>query len=71
MAAAVDGSLSVSAPLHPHRDVSDHAPYVDVIVSLNIENEIGISPQHPTAQARKVQFVGVARGTGSSRRPSK
>ena len=37
-----------------------HAPDVDVIVALNMEDEIRITGQRPVAQARQVQLMGVA-----------
>lgn len=49
--------------LHPGRNVArtmQHAPDVDVIVALNIEDEIRITGQRPIAQARQVQLMGVA-----------
>ena len=40
-----------------------HAPDIDVIDALNVEDKVRISLDRPEAQAAQVQFVGVSRRT--------
>lgn len=52
---------------HPLWDVAltvQHAPDIDVIGALNVEDKVRISLDRPEAQAAQVQFVGVPRRTG-------
>ena len=49
--------------VHPRRDVAlamQHAPDVDVIATLDVEDEMRIARQRPESQIGKVQLVGIA-----------
>ena len=49
--------------LHPRRDIPlamQHTPDIDVVWTLNIEDEVRIVRQRPGAQTGQVEFVGVA-----------
>ena len=48
--------------MHPRRNVPlavQHTPHVDVVVSLDVENEVRVARQGPEAQAWEVQLVGI------------
>jgi hypothetical protein len=57
------GDESESTFKHPCGDVAvpvENAPYVDVVVAIKIENEIGITWQRPAPQSGNIQLVGIS-----------
>lgn len=51
------GSSNLFGPIHPRRDVTpamQHAPDVDVVAALDVEDEMRIVGKGPEAQARQV-----------------
>lgn len=42
----------------------EHTPDIDVIISLNVEDEIGIAPQDAAAQPWKAELIGVPKRSG-------
>jgi len=42
----------------------EHTPDIDVIISLNVKDEVGIASQHAAAQPWKAKFIGVPRRSG-------
>ena len=49
--------------LRPRRDIAvaaKHAPDIDVVVVLDVEQQVRESSQRPGSEARQVQLMGVA-----------
>ena len=49
--------------MRPRRNVTlsvQHTPHIVTVLLLNVEDQIRITCQRPEAQARQVQFVGIA-----------
>ena len=54
--------------MRPRRDVAlavQHAPDIDVLRALDVEHKVGIACTRRETQAGQIQFVGVARRSGS------
>ena len=49
--------------VHPRRDVAlfvQHAPDVDVLVALDVEDQVGVAPKWPESQIGKPELVRIA-----------
>ncbi len=58
--------VGASRLVHPGRNITlpvQHAPDIDTVVALEVENQVGETRQGPKPQTRQVQFVCVSRGT--------
>ena len=42
----------------------EHTPDIDVIITLNVEDQLGIASQNATAQPWKAKLIGVPRRAG-------